>query len=133
MARLVSNTVGLHRFRPSFHTTHQSPNFIHNQTPFLNKKTRRFRSITCQSQTNPDPTETETETSSAEKLAVEPGTPNEATTTTSTSFGFPEFPNKVLNKQIALVSTLAAVGAFLIFTSRFRRFFEGPICCRITL
>ncbi|XP_030974619.1 thioredoxin-like protein HCF164, chloroplastic [Quercus lobata] len=127
MARLVSNTVGLHRFRPSFHTTHQSPHFIHNQTPFLNKKTRRFRSITCQSQTNPDPTETETETSSAEKLAVEPGTPNgnssdnntpnEATTTTSTStstsFGFPEFPNKVLNKQIALVSTLAAVGLFL--------------------
>lgn len=60
-----------------------------------------------------------------DKLAVEPGTPNgnssdnntpnEATTTTSTStsFGFPEFPSKVLNKQIALVSTLAAVGLFL--------------------
>lgn len=60
-----------------------------------------------------------------EKLVVEPGTPNgnssdtntpgEATTTTSssTSFGFPQFPNKVLNKQIALVSTLAAVGLFL--------------------
>uniref|UniRef100_A0A2N9IDW6 Thioredoxin-like protein HCF164, chloroplastic n=1 Tax=Fagus sylvatica TaxID=28930 RepID=A0A2N9IDW6_FAGSY len=107
MARVASNPFGLHRFRPSF----QSPRFIQNQTPFHyqnNNKTRRFRSISIACQTNPDPTEP----SSTEKPVVEPDTSNEASSSTVES-GSPVFPNKVINKQIAVVSTLAALGLFL--------------------
>lgn len=51
-----------------------------------------------------------------EKELLEPGSvddsKNEATNSNSDS-GFPEFPNKGVNKQIAVVSVLAAVGLFL--------------------
>lgn len=52
-----------------------------------------------------------------EELPTDPGSVNEDSpskaTNSSADFGFPEFPNKNINKQIAVVSTLAAVGLFL--------------------
>ncbi|XP_059641916.1 thioredoxin-like protein HCF164, chloroplastic isoform X2 [Cornus florida] len=51
-----------------------------------------------------------------EKLLVEPDSGNGKTmqpTDSSSDTGFPEYPNKNFNKQIAVVSTLAAVGLFL--------------------
>lgn len=44
--------------------------------------------------------------------SVNEESPSEATNSSADS-GFPEFPNKSINKQIAVVSTLAAVGLFL--------------------
>lgn len=114
MARVATNpvAVGLHRFQPCFPTSHQSfrhkPSSLHLQ----NKTTRSgFQIFACQTTPNP------TESSPADKLPADPGSVgNESAsqeTSSSQGSGFPEFPSKSLNKQIAVVSTLAAVGLFL--------------------
>ncbi|XP_062155695.1 thioredoxin-like protein HCF164, chloroplastic [Alnus glutinosa] len=105
MARVASNPVGLHRFRPSFRTP-QAPHqlfktHLHSQTT-----PRKFRSI-ARCQTNPDPTET----SSTQKVVD--GSSNSQATSASVDNGPPEFPNKNINRRIAVVSTLAALGLFL--------------------
>lgn len=51
-----------------------------------------------------------------EKVVVEPGSVNDSTsqaTTSTPDAGFPEFPEKSINKIIAVVSSLAAVTLFL--------------------
>lgn len=51
-----------------------------------------------------------------EKSIVEPGSGNDSSsqaTSSSRDSGPPEFPNKNTNKQVALVSTLAALALFL--------------------
>lgn len=53
-----------------------------------------------------------------EKLQVEPASANvhdseKATVSSSTSAGFPEFPDRSINKRIAVVSVLGAIGLFL--------------------
>ncbi|XP_010263823.1 PREDICTED: thioredoxin-like protein HCF164, chloroplastic isoform X2 [Nelumbo nucifera] len=51
-----------------------------------------------------------------DELLIEPGSAKDKTsqvTETSSNTAFPEFPNKNINKQIAVASTLAAVGLFL--------------------
>ena len=51
-----------------------------------------------------------------EKSVAEPGSVSDGSsqaTTSSTSSGPPEFPNKNTNRQVAVVSTLAALALFL--------------------
>ncbi|EXB99569.1 Thioredoxin-like protein [Morus notabilis] len=112
MARVATNPVGLHRFQPCFRTSqalHQSvtvkPNF------HLQNKSRRWQIVACQTTPNP------TESSAPDKLPVDPSSGSNAGASqeksSSQGSGFPEPPSKGLNKQIAVVSTLAAVGLFL--------------------
>lgn len=56
MARVASNPVGLHRFRPNFRTP-QTPHQLFKIPLHSQTATRKFRSI-ARCQTNPDPTET---------------------------------------------------------------------------
>ncbi|PON74497.1 Thioredoxin [Parasponia andersonii] len=109
MARVASNPVGLHRFQ-SFLRTSQS---LQSLKPFIHfhNKTRKRQIVSCQTTPNP------TESSTVDKLPVElDSVSNESTrqaTSSSQGSNFPEFPSKGINKQIAVVSTLAAVGLFL--------------------
>ncbi|GAB2293846.1 hypothetical protein Dimus_028057 [Dionaea muscipula] len=101
MARVISSPVFLQKFglsaethsfggplKPSVRTQHRS---------------RRLRGIGCQN--NDDSSEPFV----AEKPLVE--IPNQAPSS-PTDAGFPEFPNKDLNRRIAVFSTIAAVGLF---------------------
>ncbi|VVA09627.1 PREDICTED: thioredoxin [Prunus dulcis] len=108
MARVASNPVGLHRFRPCFQVA-QLPQHARTSLHFRNEH-RRFPTVSCQQ--TPDPTETST----TEKSIVEPGSGNDSSsqaTSSSRDSGPPKFPNKNTNKQVALVSTLAALALFL--------------------
>ncbi|XP_009376469.1 thioredoxin-like protein HCF164, chloroplastic [Pyrus x bretschneideri] len=108
MGHVASNPVSLHRFRPCF----QTPRLHHyvKPTPHFPNHHRRFPNVSCQQTPNPpDP-------SSTEKSVAEPGSVSDGSsqaTTSSTSSGPPEFPNKNTNRQVAVVSTLAAVALFL--------------------
>ncbi|KAF5463892.1 hypothetical protein F2P56_014019 [Juglans regia] len=104
MARVASSSVGLHRFRPTFRTP-QSSRLMKTTPLHYPNKTHKLRSIAC-CQTKP-----EVETSSSEKLVD--GNTDAQATSSSVENGPPEFPNKGINKQIAVVSTLAALGLFL--------------------
>ncbi|XP_061374467.1 thioredoxin-like protein HCF164, chloroplastic [Gastrolobium bilobum] len=105
MARLSSNPIGFHRFRP-FIRIPQTPQFIAN--PNIN--TRKFQTLFSQTNPNLDENDTST-TSQQEKLVVEPSTVNGQTSKATSSP--PQFPSKDINKKIAVVSTLAALGLFL--------------------
>ncbi|KAB1214637.1 hypothetical protein CJ030_MR5G002868 [Morella rubra] len=106
MARVASSPVGFHRFRPTFRNP-QAPQILIKSHLHSQNRTRKFWSIaSCQK--NHDPTET----SSTENL-VDAGTNIDQDTGSSADKGFPEFPDKGINRRIALVSTLAAVGLFL--------------------
>lgn len=105
MARVASNPVGLHRFRPNFRTP-QTPHQLFKIPLHSQTATRKFRSI-ARCQTNPDPTETPS------TQEVVSGSSNSQAKSASVDNGPPEFPNKNINKRIAVISTLAAVGLFL--------------------
>lgn len=110
MARVASNFVGLDRFRPYLQASQsESPRPLKTSFP-RQTQSRRFRSIACQ--TNPN----SIDSSTTENVPVEPGPVNDNTSQnaeTSKDAGFPEFPDKNINKRIAVVSTLVAVGLFL--------------------
>ncbi|GLT48013.1 hypothetical protein SLA2020_216580 [Shorea laevis] len=111
MARVASTPFALHRFRPYIQAS-DSPFLLKTPPPSDQRRTRKFPIIACQ--TNPPPTENQA--TSKEKLLVEPDSAKNNTsqvTSSSLDDGFPEFPNKNINRQIAIVSTLAAVGLFL--------------------
>lgn len=104
----MAKPVGLHRFRPCFQVA-QLPQHARTSLHFRNEH-RRFPTVSCQQ--TPDPTETST----TEKSIVEPGSGNDSSsqaTSSSGDSGPPQFPNKNTNKQVALVSTLAALALFL--------------------
>ncbi|KAA3483075.1 thioredoxin-like protein HCF164, chloroplastic [Gossypium australe] len=110
MARVASNPLSLPRFRPYFQVSDTALLF---KSPSLSPyRTRKFQSIACQ--TNPLPTQTQP--SDEGKVLAEPdsvdGSTSEATTS-SVGGGFREFPNKNINRRIAIGSTLAAVGLFM--------------------
>lgn len=105
MARLASNPVGLHRFRPAFRTPYASHQLF-NTSLHYPAPTLRFRGI-ARCQTSPD----STETSSTENLAS--SNSSSQATNASEDNGPPELPNKTINKRIAVVTTVAAVGLFL--------------------
>ncbi|KAF3438863.1 hypothetical protein FNV43_RR17138 [Rhamnella rubrinervis] len=110
MARVASNPIGLHRIPPFFQTP-QAVQPLKSSIRFL-RKNRRFISVACQ--TNPNPTDT---SSPKEELVTESSSVNDNNSSKVTSSagdaGFQKFPNRTINRQIALVSTLAAVGLFL--------------------
>ncbi|XVE85445.1 hypothetical protein DITRI_Ditri17bG0091700 [Diplodiscus trichospermus] len=110
MARSALNPLTLPKFRPHFQVLDSAHLF---KSPFLShNRSRKFQAIACQ--TNPSPTETEP--SNKEKVLVEPDSVKDSTSQTTTSTvggGFSEFPNKNINRRIALGSSLAAVGLFL--------------------
>lgn len=107
MARVCSNPVNLHRFRPFSQALHRPSLFIKTSL-HSHPRTRRFPSIVA-CQTSPNPSETETE-----KVDIEKENESESTSPSADS-GFIEFPNKDINKRVAVASALAAVG-FFIFT-----------------
>lgn len=112
MARVASNPLGgLHRFRPThFHPTLTFPNpSLHSVSP-CKKLITYQKKLYCQTQSNP------TDSNSQKKLIVESGSDkdnNNVEDASSPSGGFPELPNKSLNRRIAVVSVLGAVGLFL--------------------
>ncbi|KAJ9177185.1 hypothetical protein P3X46_012425 [Hevea brasiliensis] len=110
MARVASNPLGLHRFRSYFQAAQPPPPLI--QTSFRYQiKSRRFTTIVA-CQTDPNPTETSTKG----KVLVEPASVTDTRSeglSSSPGSGLPEFPNKDVNKQIAAVSVVVAVGLFL--------------------
>ncbi|XP_057951849.1 thioredoxin-like protein HCF164, chloroplastic isoform X2 [Malania oleifera] len=111
MAFAASNLISLHRFSPCIHA-HQSRQLSKGFVK-LHDRSRIFRSIACQ--TSPDPVDP-TGSSTAEKQPVDPISVNgndKQATGSSTSTEFPEFPDKIVNKQIAVASVLVAVGLFL--------------------
>ncbi|XP_027359693.1 thioredoxin-like protein HCF164, chloroplastic isoform X2 [Abrus precatorius] len=106
MARLSSNPIGFHRFRPCFQIP-QPPHFIaiprHSHI-----NTRKFQTLACQ--TNPNLDQKDSSSTTEERLAVEPSM---VTSSTSDTPSLPQLPTKDINNKIALVSTLAALGLFL--------------------
>ncbi|XP_071695975.1 thioredoxin-like protein HCF164, chloroplastic [Rutidosis leptorrhynchoides] len=113
MARLASNPVGLHKFRPShFHPTVDSLHFIA-PSIYSSNKNLRYQKLYCQIESN------STNSNPEKKLIVESPSENENNNKTnevessSSDGGFPEMPNKSLNRRIAVVSVVGAVGLFL--------------------
>ncbi|XP_028768344.1 thioredoxin-like protein HCF164, chloroplastic [Neltuma alba] len=109
MARLSSNPISLHRFRPCLQIP-QPPQIIGNPR-YPHRKTRRFQTLACQTTPNLDETST-TERSVNEATSVN-GQTSKVSRAPLGSSGLPEFPSKDINKKIAAVSALAAVGLFL--------------------
>lgn len=111
MARVASTPSAIHRFRPNFRSS--DPPFHLNSSNLAHlSRIPKFPVIACQS----NPTPTENQPTPKEKLPVEPDSANNGTsqvTSSSVDEGFPQFPNKTINRSIAVVSTLAAVGLFL--------------------
>ncbi|KAK5839105.1 hypothetical protein F383_32798 [Gossypium arboreum] len=110
MARVASNPLSLPRFRPYFQVSDTALVF---KSPSLSPyRTRKFQSIACQ--TNPLPTQTQP--SDEGKVLAEPDSVDDSTSEATNSFvggEFSEFPNKNINRRIAIGSTLAAVGLFM--------------------
>lgn len=110
MARVASNPLSLPRFRPYFQVSDTALLF---KSPSLSPyRTRKFQSIACQ--TNPLPTQTQP--SDEGKVLAEPDSVDDSTSEATNSFvggEFSEFPNKNINRRIAIGSTLAAVGLFM--------------------
>ncbi|XP_058186191.1 thioredoxin-like protein HCF164, chloroplastic [Rhododendron vialii] len=110
MARIAPTYITPLKLRPHGFLSHQSLSPIILSFRSHNKN-GRYQKICCQ--TDPNPTDS---SSSTEKLIEEPGLANVETTQaagSSTDARIPEYPSKSINRQIALVSTLAAVGLFL--------------------
>lgn len=98
------NPVALHVIRPFFQATRSIP--VHLKPLVFQNNTNlrcRFPVVACLP--NPDPTQSPA-TEKDENAA-------QATSSAAQDSGSPQFPNKTLNKQIAAVSVLAALGLFL--------------------
>ncbi|MED6136796.1 hypothetical protein PIB30_059127 [Stylosanthes scabra] len=109
MACFCPRPINLHTFRPCLQIPWLPRNIANPQHRL--KRTRKFITIACQ--TNPNLNDN----SSTEKLVVEPSNNKEASSpkdaASSSPPGLPELPNKDINRKIAVVSTLAALGLFL--------------------
>ncbi|KDP31839.1 hypothetical protein JCGZ_12300 [Jatropha curcas] len=109
MARVASNPLGLHRFRPYFQADQLPQLLMKSSLRCQTKPSRLPTIIACQTDSKP------TETSTKEKVLAESASVTDTKTEGSTSSptsGLP-VPNKDLNRQIAAVSVLAALGLFL--------------------
>ncbi|KAL5704975.1 hypothetical protein ACHQM5_023330 [Ranunculus cassubicifolius] len=103
-ARVVgSNPINLHKFRPSFQTCHQSS--LRTSLPFQRKG---FLKLVCQS--SPDPIDSQKEESTIKEACCEESAtkPDES----SQDPGLAQFPNRSINRNIALATAVAAVGLF---------------------
>ncbi|KAK4265763.1 hypothetical protein QN277_026776 [Acacia crassicarpa] len=109
MARLSSNPITLHRFQPCLRVP-QPPQII-GKPRYSHRKTRRSQTPACQATPNLDETST-TERPFNEATAVN-GQTSKVSSSSLGSSDLLEFPSKDINKKIAAVSALAAVGLFL--------------------
>ncbi|KAK4754097.1 hypothetical protein SAY87_002201 [Trapa incisa] len=114
MSRVASSPLGLHRFGLCYRNL-QSLVLVRGNTSSLSfirrRKSRRLLGVACQ--TNPNPIE---EASTTEKSPIEPSSPDDSSkqaVSSSSPDRLPQLPNKDLNKKIAAVSAIAAVGLFL--------------------
>ncbi|KAH1097973.1 hypothetical protein J1N35_014894 [Gossypium stocksii] len=110
MARVASNPLSLPRFRPYFQVSDTT--LLFKSLSLSPYRTRKFQPIACQ--TNPLPTQTQP--SDEGKVLAEPDSVDDSTseaTTSSVGGGISEFPNKNINRRIAIGTTLAAVGLFM--------------------
>ncbi|KAI3813323.1 hypothetical protein L1987_18043 [Smallanthus sonchifolius] len=111
MSRIASKPVALHKFRPSHFQPATGP--LHFINPSVHSPIRklRYQRLYCQNESNP------TDSNSEKNLIVESGSDNDnkagEVTSSPSGEGFPELPNKSLNRRIAIVSVLGAVGLFL--------------------
>lgn len=112
LARVCSNPVSLHRLRPPFNAAVAQPSQLVNASIHYQLKTRRFPTIIA-CQTTPNPAESETEKVVANVKSNSVSDSDITGTQKSADAGFIEFPNKEINRGIAVASTLAAVGLFL--------------------
>ncbi|KAI4314908.1 hypothetical protein L6164_027771 [Bauhinia variegata] len=112
MARLSSNPIGIHRFRPCLQIP--QPAQLLTSPRQRHFRARKFQILACQTKPNLN----DNETSTTERLNIEPSssTVNGQTSKEISSpvnpTTFPEFPTKDINRRVAIVSTLAAVGLF---------------------
>ncbi|XP_043692159.1 thioredoxin-like protein HCF164, chloroplastic [Telopea speciosissima] len=110
MARLASDFIGLYTLRlcPSLQLSQSS---VLSPTSLRSLgRNNASRRLACM--TKPDPSETQ----KSEELPVEPDSVknnDSQAASSSQSAGFSEVPNKNFNRQIALASTIVAVGLFL--------------------
>ncbi|XP_021749979.1 thioredoxin-like protein HCF164, chloroplastic [Chenopodium quinoa] len=111
MAACVSpNLVSGQRFSPIGNFKHSSQILYKSPRPFL-LRPRRLPSIACQADPTPSDSSPVTEKPPAETNSV-----NEESgqvVTSSTGASLPELPTKEVNKRIAVLSTVAALGLFL--------------------
>ncbi|KAF9618099.1 hypothetical protein IFM89_000058 [Coptis chinensis] len=110
MARVLSNPINLNRFQPSFQAS-----FPRRRSASLprQKNIGGFRGNKLVCQTNPDPNDSAPTTE--EPVSVPDSEKNQTSETTNSTqnAGSIEFPNRSINRKIALASTFAAVGLFL--------------------
>ncbi|GAB2228384.1 hypothetical protein Droror1_Dr00010220 [Drosera rotundifolia] len=100
MSGVISCPVSLQGFRPSVERS--SFEGVLKPCVGIQQRRRRFRSIGCQNNND-----------SLSETPVEETPPVEnQTSTSSTEFVLPKFPNKDLNRRIAALSTIAALGLF---------------------
>uniref|UniRef100_A0A2P2JR73 Thioredoxin-like protein HCF164, chloroplastic n=2 Tax=Rhizophora mucronata TaxID=61149 RepID=A0A2P2JR73_RHIMU len=110
MARVAPNPLCLHRFRPCFKAS-QPPSPLSKSSFQPQSKPPRVFPAVVACQANPKPAESSTSTG---KELVEGGSAKSETASSSPSgTGFPEFPDKDVNRRIAVASVIAAVGLFL--------------------
>ncbi|AES94809.1 thioredoxin-like protein [Medicago truncatula] len=113
MARLSLNPIGFHRFQPCLHLQPSQ------QFTLYPPRHRHIKFLTLASQTDPNHNEKDNTTSTTPpqeiKVVVEPSTSSSKPTTTSAvdSTSLPQLPSKDINRKIAIVSTLAALGLFV--------------------
>ncbi|KDO79397.1 hypothetical protein CISIN_1g024784mg [Citrus sinensis] len=112
MARVCSNPVSFHRLRPPFNTTVPQPSLLIKASIHYRLKARRFPTIIA-CQTTPNPAESETEKAVVNVESNSVSDSDVSSTQKSADAGFIEFPNKEINRGIAVASTLAALGLFL--------------------
>ncbi|PWA66331.1 Thioredoxin [Artemisia annua] len=108
MARVASNPVGLHKFRPShFHPSTKSISLINPTLHSVNKRFR-YQKLYCQTEPNPTDSISEKKESGSDK-----DNKTDEVASSPSGGGLPELPNKSLNRRIAIVSVLGAVGLFV--------------------
>eukprot|EP00268_Persea_americana_P014151 TRINITY_DN1627_c0_g1_i1.p1 TRINITY_DN1627_c0_g1~~TRINITY_DN1627_c0_g1_i1.p1 ORF type:complete len:263 (+),score=58.23 TRINITY_DN1627_c0_g1_i1:78-866(+) len=112
MSQLASsNLVSLHRLPPSIQSS--KPQHSIPRKPFrFQSRTRHFPTSLC-CQTNPKPVDSPTK----EDVLIEPGSVkdnnSDQATNASQNAELAQFPNKNINRRVAVGSTVAAVGLFL--------------------
>ncbi|XP_022133403.1 thioredoxin-like protein HCF164, chloroplastic [Momordica charantia] len=109
---MASNSITLHRIPLCFRIPQpQLQPFPKPSAARFRTYRRRFSAIACQTVPNPADTSSAAENSADGPESVDDSTGQAASS--STNNGFPEFPNKNINRQIAVVSTLSALALFL--------------------
>ncbi|KAJ8453310.1 hypothetical protein Cgig2_008194 [Carnegiea gigantea] len=109
--RVSTAPVSVQRQRPTINLLHPSSPSVSLASKHLDLRRRRFPSIACQR----DPTVSDSSPLTEEpivKSGLANDNPSQAATSPSGS-GFPELPNKDVNRRIAVFSTVAAIGLFI--------------------